>query len=432
LATAYLQTAGFPNGKSALLAQKIWGGYQRQGRALGRPSSSSITTTRPTRPRARHLHQVSERRQGRSDHRRLRHQHAGAGDAGRREKKKMLIGLFGLAVNSEFTIPTTSPMHSAPAGPEDGLHQGSSTLPWRRIRSRRQWRSSPPTRSSPSTLRGCPRQARWPGSSRVRQALSAIDHRLRADRSRHPGDKSGHRGDLLVPAGFGRMVKAINEIGFKPRMIGGGLFACRRRHQDAAGAVAQRLVNYDFGCGPKMDFPRVAELLEEVSGQGGLGGRRPARLLHRALGLCADGGLAQALSEPRASTMTSLPTTSVQHVQDRGRRREVRKDGEWAQSRVLQIQSRTSRATTSPVQGHLDPGRVTPSEYASGKVIYPYERRSRSEPSSAPRPRGAHRCRVGPTAAHECASRPSGRLGCFGRWAFVLQPEIKLRSARCC
>ena len=51
------------------------------------------------------------------------------------------------------------------------------------------------------------------------------------------------------------------------------------------------------------------------------------------------------------------------------------KDGEWAQSRVLQIQFQNVKGN-DPAQFKDMSTQVvlTPSEYASGKVIYPYEK----------------------------------------------------------
>ena len=51
------------------------------------------------------------------------------------------------------------------------------------------------------------------------------------------------------------------------------------------------------------------------------------------------------------------------------------KDGEWAQSRVLQVQFQNVKG--NDVEQFKDMSTqvvVTPSEYASGKVIYPYEK----------------------------------------------------------
>ena len=110
------------------------------------------------------------------------------------------------------------------------------------------------------------------------------------------------------------MVKAINEIGFKPKMIGGGLVGLQATAiKTQLGPLLNGFVNYRLlGAGSEDGFPGGGRLHQEVSGEGGLGGRRPARLLHRALGLCADGGPgAGNRRQPRPSTTTSLLTTSA-------------------------------------------------------------------------------------------------------------------------
>jgi branched-chain amino acid transport system substrate-binding protein len=52
------------------------------------------------------------------------------------------------------------------------------------------------------------------------------------------------------------------------------------------------------------------------------------------------------------------------------------KDGEWAQSRVLQIQFQNVKGNDVAQFKDIISTQVvlTPSEYASGKVIYPYEK----------------------------------------------------------
>jgi branched-chain amino acid transport system substrate-binding protein len=51
------------------------------------------------------------------------------------------------------------------------------------------------------------------------------------------------------------------------------------------------------------------------------------------------------------------------------------KDGEWAQSRVLQIQFQNVKGNDVAQFKDISTQVVlTPSEYASGKVIYPYEK----------------------------------------------------------
>ncbi len=63
------------------------------------------------------------------------------------------------------------------------------------------------------------------------------------------------------------------------------------------------------------------------------------------------------------------------HVQDRRRRHQVRPNGEWAKSRVFQAQFRGIKG--NGVDQFKNPETlaiITPAEYKSGDVIYPYEK----------------------------------------------------------
>jgi branched-chain amino acid transport system substrate-binding protein len=61
------------------------------------------------------------------------------------------------------------------------------------------------------------------------------------------------------------MVKAINEIGFKPKMIGGGLVGLQATAiKTQLGPLLNGFVNYDFWLPvPKMDFAGVADFLKK-------------------------------------------------------------------------------------------------------------------------------------------------------------------------
>src|SRR5438876_464530 len=241
------QTGGLaPNGKSALLAQKIWEeDVNAKGGLLGRPvkliyydDQTNPATVPGIYTKLLDVDKVD----------------LIIGGYGTNmlapampvviQKKKMLIGLFGLAVNSEFHYPQLLRDDSVRADPEDGLHPGllrhcrgaesEAADGGDRRRRRRVLRQR---------LRGCPRQRQGGrAQGRIRQALSAIDHRLRADRSRGPGDQSGYRGDLLVPAGFGRHGEGDQRDRLQAeddrRRLG---WPAGDRHQDPARTVAQRL-----------------------------------------------------------------------------------------------------------------------------------------------------------------------------------------------
>ena len=134
-----------PNGKSALLAHQDLGrGHQRQGRAA-RPQGAADLPRRPDQSdhHPRHLLAAARRREGRPDHGRLRHQHAGAGDAAghaaqeavhraarsRREHRVQLSELFRddpLRAGSEAVVHQGLHRSGDEAEPaaDDGRHRG--------------------------------------------------------------------------------------------------------------------------------------------------------------------------------------------------------------------------------------------------------------------------------------------------------------------
>src|SRR5205807_4053526 len=61
------------------------------------------------------------------------------------------------------------------------------------------------------------------------------------------------------------MVRAVNEIGFKPKMIGGGMVGLQATvFKTQLGPLLNGIVNYDFWLPvPKMDFPGVADLMKK-------------------------------------------------------------------------------------------------------------------------------------------------------------------------
>src|SRR6202040_2093553 len=73
------------------------------------------------------------------------------------------------------------------------------------------------------------------------------------------------------------MVRAVNEIGFKPKMIGGGMVGLQNTAIKAQlGAQLNGFVNYDFWLPvPKMDFPGVADFLKKYQARAGSEGVDP-------------------------------------------------------------------------------------------------------------------------------------------------------------
>ena len=168
-------------------AEDLGGGHQRQGRSA-RPPRQAHLLRRSEQPidGARHLLQAARRRQGRPDHRRLRHQHAGAGDAARHPAQEDVHR--AARPRREQRVPLPQLLRHDPGGPEPKLSftRASSTSRSRRTPSRRRWRIV--SADAEFARNACRRRARERQAGgledRLRQDLSAADRGLRADRAR--------------------------------------------------------------------------------------------------------------------------------------------------------------------------------------------------------------------------------------------------------
>ena len=164
------------------------------------------------------------------------------------------------------------------------------------------------------------------------------------------------------------MVRAVNEIGFKPKMIGGamvGLQATAIKTQ--LGPLLNGWVNYDFWLPvPKMEFAGVEDFLKKYQARAAAEGVDPLGYYLGAWGYAQIEVLgAGDRRRPRASTTPSSPTTSApDHVQDRRRRREVRQERRMGEvARAAGPVPDVKRATTSASSRHVVPDRADAGRY---------------------------------------------------------------------
>ena len=174
------------------------------------------------------------------------------------------------------------------------------------------------------------------------------------------------------------MVKAISEIGFKPKMMGGGMVGLQTTSiKTQLGPLLNGFVNYDFWLPvPKMNFPGVAEFLEKYQARATAEGVDPLGYYIGPWGYAQMQVLEQAVTATKSLVDDKLAdyiraTTFKTLVGDV----KFGKDGEWAQSRVLQVQFQNIKGNdVGQFKGVSTQVVLTPSEYASGNVIYPYEK----------------------------------------------------------
>jgi len=173
------------------------------------------------------------------------------------------------------------------------------------------------------------------------------------------------------------MVRALNEIGYTPKMVGGGMVGLQSTSvQTDLGPALNGIVDYNFWLPEKtMNFPGVTKLMQEYQAKAASEGIDPLGYYMAPWGYADMQVLGQAITVTKSLDDTKLADyihratfdTVVGDVK-------FGADGEWAQSRVLQVQFHG-------ISGHgLDQFRnansvetiLTPAQYKTGNAIYPY------------------------------------------------------------
>jgi branched-chain amino acid transport system substrate-binding protein len=161
-------------------------------------------------------------------------------------------------------------------------------------------------------------------------------------------------------------------------MVGGGMVGLQNTSIKALlGSQLNGFTNYDFWLPvPKMDFPGVADLMKKYQAKAPAEGVDPLGYYMAPQAYAQMQVLEQAVKATKSLDDQKLAdyirantfTTVLGDVK-------FGKGGEWAQSRVLQVQFRDVKGN-DPMQfkGVDTQVVVTPPEYASGSLIYPYEK----------------------------------------------------------
>jgi branched-chain amino acid transport system substrate-binding protein len=371
-----------PNGKSALLAQKIWEeDVNAKGGLLGRPvkliyydDKSSPAEVPSIYTKLLDIDKVDL----------IIGPYATAIIAPAMpiviQRKKTFIGLLGLAVNSEFNYPNYFVM--IPSGPD----------------------------AKPAFTQGFFDEATAQNPKPQTVAIAAADQefsRNAADGARENAKKAqlkvvydknyppsttdfapivravqATNPDLFVicsyPPDSVGMVRAVNEIGFKPKMIGGGMVGLQATAiKTQLGPLLNGFTNYDFWLPvPKMDFPGVADLMKRYQARAAAEGVDPLGYYMAPWGYAQLQVLQQAVEGTKSLDDAKLGDyirantfkTVVGDVK-------FGKGGEWAESRVLQVQFQNVKGNdVGQFKDISTQVVVSPAQYESGKVIYPYEK----------------------------------------------------------
>jgi branched-chain amino acid transport system substrate-binding protein len=371
-----------PNGKSALLAQKIWEeDVNRQGGLLGRPvklvyyDDKSAPAEVPTiYTKLLDVDKVDL----------LMGAYATAQLAPAMPiviaRKKLLIGLLGLAVNDEFNYPNYFAM--IPSGP---IPKPAFTKDFFAL--------AMGLNPKPQTVAivAADQEFSKNASDGARESAQNVGLKIVYDKTYPPSTTDfspivraiqATNPDVVVvcsyPPDSVGIVRAVNEIGFKPKMIGGamvGLQATAIKTQ--LGPLLNGWVNYDFWLPvPKMHFAGVDDLMKAYQGRAQAEGVDPLgfymapwayaqlQVLQQAVEATKSLDDAKLAEHIRASTFKTV----VGDVK-------FGPKGEWAQSRVLQVQFQNVKGNDAGQFKDVSTQVVVaPADYESGKLIYPYEK----------------------------------------------------------
>jgi branched-chain amino acid transport system substrate-binding protein len=377
------QTGGLaPNGKSALLAQQIWEeDVNAKGGLLGRPvklvyydDQTNPATVPALYQKLLDLDKVD----------------IVIGGYGTNllapampvviQKKKMFIGLFGMAVNTEFNYPKYFSMIPLGPTPKTAMSKGF-------------FEAAMAQNPKPQTVAIVAADAEFPinGSEGARENIKSTGLKVVYDKRYPPATTDfapivraiqATNPDIVAifsyPPDSVGFVRAVNEIGYKPKMIGCGMVGLQATAiKTQLGPLLNGFVNYDFWLPiDKLNFPGVAEFLKRyqaraaAAGVDVLGyyiapwGYAQLQVLEQAVMATTsldDDKLAEYIRKSTFKTLVGDVTFGAQ--------------GEWAESRVLQVQFQHIKGNdVGQFRDISTQVVITPTQYESGEMIYPYEK----------------------------------------------------------
>jgi branched-chain amino acid transport system substrate-binding protein len=370
------------NGRSALLAQKIWEeDVNAKGGLLGRPvkliyydDQSNPATVPGIYTKLLDIDKVDL----------LIGPYATAQIAPAMpiviQHNKLFIALLGLAVNSEFDYPNYFVMIPSGPDPKPSFTKGFFDIAMAQA-------PKPQTVAIVAADQEFSRNA----SDGARENAKKAGLKIVYDKTYPPSTTdfapivravAATNPDLLVicsyPPDSVGLVRSINEIGFKPKMVGGGMVGLQATALKAQlGAALNGFVNFDFWLPvPKMDFPGVDAFIKKYQARAKAEGVDALGYYMAPWGYAQLQVMAQAIEATKSIDDRKLAdfirTNSFKTVLG-----DIKfgKGGEWAQSRVLQVQFHDVKGNDVEQFRAMGTQTVlTPEEYKSGSVIYPYEK----------------------------------------------------------
>jgi branched-chain amino acid transport system substrate-binding protein len=175
------------------------------------------------------------------------------------------------------------------------------------------------------------------------------------------------------------MVKAVNEVGFKPKMIGGAMVGLQATvFKNQLGPLLNGFVNYETWVPSKeMLLPQTEEFLKKYQARAGAAGVDPLGYYLGTWGYAYIQVYGDAITATK-----SLDDGKIADHMHKATFKTIMGDikfganGEWAQGRMLQVQyfGIKQGAGLDTWRGMSYQNVLTPAKYKTGNVIYPYEK----------------------------------------------------------
>jgi branched-chain amino acid transport system substrate-binding protein len=294
------------------------------------------------------------------------------------QRNKVFITLLGLAVNSEFKYPNYFAMIPSGPDPKAAFTEGF-------------FEAAMAQNPKPQTVAIVAADQEFSGNAADGARDNARKAKLKVvyDKTYPPSTTdfspivraiAATNPDLVVvcsyPPDSVGIVKAVNEIGFKPKMIGGAMVGLQATALKAQlGPMLNGFVNYDMWLPvPKMQFPGVQALIKKYQARAQAEGVDTLGYYMAPWGYAQLQVLQQAIDGTKSLDDKKLAdfirTNTFKTVLG-----DVKfgKDGEWAQPRMLQIQFHDVKSNdVEQFRAMNTQTVVTPAEYKSGNVIYPF------------------------------------------------------------
>jgi branched-chain amino acid transport system substrate-binding protein len=296
------------------------------------------------------------------------------------QRKKMFIGFLALAVNSEFNYPNYFVM--IPSGPDA-----------KAAFTRGFFDAALAQKPKPQTVAivAADQEFSRNAADGARENVQQAGLRLVYERTYPPATvdfapvvraMAAANPDLAVicsyPPDSVGIVRAVNELRFKPKAIGGAMVGLQATAIKAQlGSLLNGFINYELLLPvPKMQFPGLTDLISRYQARAAAEGVDP---LGHYMPPWAYAQL-QVLQQAVEATKTLDDAKLADHIRAHSFRTVVGDiqfgaQGEWTHSRILQVQYQNIRGyDIAQFKDMSTQVVVAPAEYASGEVIYPYER----------------------------------------------------------